>query len=282
MKWGRKRTQEENSTERKSFSLSDLLSLSWLTKLRSNNKLQSNNTSPKFPWKPKCVSKNQNPIPSTKHNSPPSSPRRMSTDQTIAPRRRSVGDEDRPLPIQHHKRHYSVGGDHIPASFSTTLGNVIPFSVVPKSKQNIPHVCPLHRSLPDSRLHQHKIQRRQRVKNRLVIANSDNARRKSFNGRIRPSKQHRVSARSVRRGRKDLENFAVVKKTIEPERDFKKSMVEMILETGIRRPEELESLLACYLTLNSDEHHHVIVKVFRQVCFEINLKQFGTRQSIAL
>ncbi|KAJ1688018.1 hypothetical protein LUZ63_019408 [Rhynchospora breviuscula] len=281
MKWGRKRTQQENSTEKKSFSLSDLFSLSWLSKLRSNNKPQSNNTSPKFhSCKPKCVSKNQNRIPSTKLNSPPSSPHRMSTDQSIAPRRRSVGDEDRPLPI-HHKRHYSVGGDHIPASSSITLGNVIPFSVVPKSKQNIPHVCPLHRSLPDSRLHQQKIwQRRRRVKNGLVIANSDSARRKSFNGRIRPRKQHRVSARSVRRGRKDLENFAMVKKSIEPERDFKKSMVEMILETGIRRPEELESLLACYLTLNSDEHHHVIVKVFRQVCFEINLKQFG-RQSIA-
>lgn len=67
----------------------------------------------------------------------------------------------------------------------------------------------------------------------------------------------------------------MVKRSREPERDFKKSMVEMILEKEIRRPEELESLLACYLTLNADEHHDVIVKVFRQVCFEINQKQFS-------
>jgi uncharacterized protein (TIGR01568 family) len=69
----------------------------------------------------------------------------------------------------------------------------------------------------------------------------------------------------------------VVKRSREPERDFKKSMVEMILEKGIREPEELESLLACYLTLNADEHYDVIVKVFRQVCLEINRKQLAGR-----
>jgi uncharacterized protein (TIGR01568 family) len=38
----------------------------------------------------------------------------------------------------------------------------------------------------------------------------------------------------------------------------------------VGRPEELETLLACYLSLNADEHHDCIVKVFRQVWFELN------------
>lgn len=62
----------------------------------------------------------------------------------------------------------------------------------------------------------------------------------------------------------------MVKSSSDPVRDFRESMVEMIWERGIGRPEELESLLACYLSLNSDEHHDVIVKVFRQVWFDLN------------
>uniref|UniRef100_A0A7N0SW41 Transcription repressor n=1 Tax=Kalanchoe fedtschenkoi TaxID=63787 RepID=A0A7N0SW41_KALFE len=62
-----------------------------------------------------------------------------------------------------------------------------------------------------------------------------------------------------------LESFAVVKCSFDPQKDFRNSMLEMILDQGISRPEELEELLACYLTLNSDEYHDLIIKVFRQV-----------------
>lgn len=67
-----------------------------------------------------------------------------------------------------------------------------------------------------------------------------------------------------------LESFAVVKCSYDPQKDFKDSMVEMIMEKKIRQPEELEELLACYLTLNSDEYHDVIVKVFRQVWYQLD------------
>lgn len=67
-----------------------------------------------------------------------------------------------------------------------------------------------------------------------------------------------------------FESFAVVKCSFNPHQDFRESMMEMIFEHGIRHPEELESLLACYLSLNSDEYHDVIVKVFRQVWFDLN------------
>ncbi|PON46944.1 Ovate protein family, C-terminal [Parasponia andersonii] len=67
-----------------------------------------------------------------------------------------------------------------------------------------------------------------------------------------------------------LESFAVVKCSYDPQKDFKDSMVEMVMEKKIREPEELEQLLACYLTLNSDEYHDVIIKVFRQVWYELD------------
>ncbi|XP_058092660.1 transcription repressor OFP5-like [Magnolia sinica] len=67
-----------------------------------------------------------------------------------------------------------------------------------------------------------------------------------------------------------FESFAVVKCSFNPQEDFRESMIEMILENGIGQPEELESLLACYLSLNSEEYHDVIVKVFKQVWFDLN------------
>ncbi|KAF8030910.1 hypothetical protein BT93_D0183 [Corymbia citriodora subsp. variegata] len=67
-----------------------------------------------------------------------------------------------------------------------------------------------------------------------------------------------------------LERFAVVKCSYDPQRDFRESMMEMIIERRIRRSKDMEELLACYLTLNSDEYHGLIIKVFRQVWFELN------------
>ncbi|XP_050218693.1 transcription repressor OFP2-like [Mercurialis annua] len=64
-------------------------------------------------------------------------------------------------------------------------------------------------------------------------------------------------------------SFAVVKSSIDPQKDFKESMVEMIMENNIRGSKELEDLLACYLSLNSKEYHHLIVKAFEQIWFDM-------------
>ncbi|KAF2305347.1 hypothetical protein GH714_004128 [Hevea brasiliensis] len=66
------------------------------------------------------------------------------------------------------------------------------------------------------------------------------------------------------------ESFAMVKCSYDPQKDFRDSMIEMIKEQRINQPEELEELLACYLTLNSDEYHDLIIRVFRQVWFDLN------------
>ena len=69
-----------------------------------------------------------------------------------------------------------------------------------------------------------------------------------------------------------LESFAVVKRSTDPQRDFRESMVEMIEKNGMGKAEELERLLACYLALNAEEYHGVIVKVFKQVWLDLDIE----------
>ncbi|KAK4440087.1 Transcription repressor OFP4 [Sesamum alatum] len=67
-----------------------------------------------------------------------------------------------------------------------------------------------------------------------------------------------------------FDSFAVVKSSFNPQQDFRDSMVVMMRAKQIRRPEELQELLAAYLTLNRDRHHELIIKVFQEVWFELN------------
>ncbi|TKY47244.1 Transcription repressor OFP2 [Spatholobus suberectus] len=65
------------------------------------------------------------------------------------------------------------------------------------------------------------------------------------------------------------EGFAVVKSSLDPQRDFRESMVEMIDENNIHESKDLENLLACYLSLNSREYHDLIVKAFEQIWYDM-------------
>ncbi|KAF3327377.1 transcription repressor OFP2-like protein [Carex littledalei] len=82
----------------------------------------------------------------------------------------------------------------------------------------------------------------------------------------------KIKHRKSNARRKDcaiLDSFAVVKSSSDPIKDFRESMVEMIIENNIRKSKDLEDLLACYLSLNSTEYHSVIVKVFEQIWFDL-------------
>ncbi|KAL4562197.1 hypothetical protein LXL04_034395 [Taraxacum kok-saghyz] len=83
--------------------------------------------------------------------------------------------------------------------------------------------------------------------------------------------KERVTEDAFRTG---LDSFAIVKTSFDPQQDFRDSMIEMIMEKRLREQEELEELLSCYLTLNCDGYHNLIVKVFRQVWFELNHLHF--------
>ncbi|XP_015884579.4 transcription repressor OFP7 [Ziziphus jujuba] len=64
---------------------------------------------------------------------------------------------------------------------------------------------------------------------------------------------------------KAKESFAVVKKSKDPYEDFKRSMLEMIMEKQMFEARDLEELLQCFLTLNSRQHHEVIVGAFSEI-----------------
>nr|XP_023926913.1 transcription repressor OFP7-like [Quercus suber] len=70
---------------------------------------------------------------------------------------------------------------------------------------------------------------------------------------------------SVRGNEKVRESYAVVKKTENPYEDFKRSMLEMILEKQMFETKDLEELLHCFLSLNSRVHHGVIVEAFSEI-----------------
>ncbi|QHO08165.1 transcription repressor OFP1 [Arachis hypogaea] len=74
---------------------------------------------------------------------------------------------------------------------------------------------------------------------------------------------------SAGQGRSVSGSFAIVKSSLNPQRDFRESMVEMIVQNNIRSSKDLEDLLACYLTLNSDEYHGLIINVFKQIWFDL-------------
>lgn len=92
-----------------------------------------------------------------------------------------------------------------------------------------------------------------------------NSPRMGYRRRIQGRKS--VSFSSSRRSMS--ESFAVVKSSKDPQRDFRDSMVEMIMENNLCASKDLEDLLACYLSLNSDEYHDLIISVFKQIWFDI-------------
>ncbi|KAL5557259.1 hypothetical protein UlMin_039495 [Ulmus minor] len=61
------------------------------------------------------------------------------------------------------------------------------------------------------------------------------------------------------------ESYAVVKKSEDPYEDFKRSMMEMILEKQMFDDDDLEQLLHCFLSLNSRQYHGVIVQAFSEI-----------------
>ncbi|CAF2137158.1 unnamed protein product [Brassica napus] len=77
----------------------------------------------------------------------------------------------------------------------------------------------------------------------------------------------RTSYTSKRKG--NSESFAIVLTSVDPERDFRESMVEMIVENKMKEQTDLEDLLACYLSLNSSEYHDIIIKAFEKTWFHL-------------
>ncbi|OEL38305.1 hypothetical protein BAE44_0000674 [Dichanthelium oligosanthes] len=65
------------------------------------------------------------------------------------------------------------------------------------------------------------------------------------------------------------ESVAVVKESADPLSDFRRSMLQMIVEKEIVGGSELRELLHRFLSLNSPHHHHVILRAFAEIWEEV-------------
>eukprot|EP00268_Persea_americana_P006633 TRINITY_DN1238_c0_g1_i2.p1 TRINITY_DN1238_c0_g1~~TRINITY_DN1238_c0_g1_i2.p1 ORF type:complete len:199 (+),score=25.98 TRINITY_DN1238_c0_g1_i2:111-707(+) len=78
-----------------------------------------------------------------------------------------------------------------------------------------------------------------------------------------------LHARSRSEGGRVGESVAVVKDSDDPLTDFRRSMLQMIVEKEIVGAEELKELLGRFLALNEKEHHEVIVRAFEEIWSEL-------------
>uniref|UniRef100_A0ACD5ZLT7 Uncharacterized protein n=1 Tax=Avena sativa TaxID=4498 RepID=A0ACD5ZLT7_AVESA len=60
-------------------------------------------------------------------------------------------------------------------------------------------------------------------------------------------------------------SVAVVKQSDDPLGDFRRSMVQMIVENGMVAGEELREMLRRFLSLNAPHHHDVILRAFAEI-----------------
>ncbi|GJN19978.1 hypothetical protein PR202_gb07299 [Eleusine coracana subsp. coracana] len=63
--------------------------------------------------------------------------------------------------------------------------------------------------------------------------------------------------------------WAVVKESADPLGDFRRSMLQMIVEKEIMGDDELRELLLRFLSLNSPQHHHLILRAFAEIWEEL-------------
>lgn len=105
---------------------------------------------------------------------------------------------------------------------------------------------------------------------RRSCANSTGIKLRASSPRLASRKNQAHARKSVSSGNRSLSgSFAIVKSSVDPQTDFRDSMVEMIVENNIRASKDLEDLLACYLSLNSSEYHDLIVNAFEQIWFDM-------------
>jgi uncharacterized protein (TIGR01568 family) len=84
-------------------------------------------------------------------------------------------------------------------------------------------------------------------------------------------RRHRRAASEGGGGRSGRveESVAVVKESADPLADFRRSMLQMIVEKEIVGGAELRELLHRFLSLNSPHHHHLILSAFAEIWEEV-------------
>ncbi|ESQ38174.1 hypothetical protein EUTSA_v10029393mg [Eutrema salsugineum] len=90
-------------------------------------------------------------------------------------------------------------------------------------------------------------------------------------------RQQQMRRRRRRRSKSSISNtkfivmMAMEKCSYDPRKDFRESMVEMIVANNIREANELRSLLEYYLSMNPREYRSAILEIFYEVCADLFL-----------
>lgn len=104
-----------------------------------------------------------------------------------------------------------------------------------------------------------------RLSTDTITPRGEEKKKKKQRRKIKKKKKVRVGGGHVEGGHWRIpwrESMAVVKQSENPYLDFKRSMLEMIVEKDMFDDRELEQLLFCFLSLNSPNHHRLIVNAF--------------------
>ncbi|CAN4126241.1 unnamed protein product [Withania somnifera] len=138
------------------------------------------------------------------------------------------------------------------------------------SKIDLPRIKTKPKRFDENQKTVKEVERMNTLAKRVSVSSSTGVKLRTNSPRITNSRKIQGSRKSVSSRRTSVsESFAVVKSSRNPQKDFRESMVEMIVENNISASKDLEELLACYLSLNSDEYHDLIIKVFKQIWFDI-------------
>ncbi|KHN19912.1 transcription repressor OFP6-like [Glycine soja] len=78
-----------------------------------------------------------------------------------------------------------------------------------------------------------------------------------------------------------VNSVAIEKDSSNPYHDFRHSMLQMIFEKEIESEDDLQDLLQCFLQLNAQCHHHVIVKAFNEICKEAFPHKVSTTPAVS-
>ncbi|TVU31907.1 hypothetical protein EJB05_23612 [Eragrostis curvula] len=130
-------------------------------------------------------------------------------------------------------------------------------------EESTPSLSALLRQLRD-------LERSVRFLHAAAPADCDAAAVKNDNGGGGGSRRHRRTASEGGGGGGRVEeSVAVVKESADPLADFRRSMLQMIVEKEIVGGAELRELLHRFLSLNAPHHHHLILRAFAEIWEEV-------------
>ncbi|XP_010541469.1 PREDICTED: transcription repressor OFP3 [Tarenaya hassleriana] len=258
------------------FRISDMMPNSWLYKLKGiRKKLRSSPSSPNFRQRSPEASSSRNPLPLPPRNASIKRRTRRKTLYKPSPRLKLSSSSSSSLkskPSESVVSAVTTSSEHVSSSpdhGSSSCDIVIDMKYVSVEDSRVP--VGFGKEAP--------LEARTRKKptsgSRKSNAGALGIKLRVNSPKISRKKSSRVSASNEQKGPEKenkgiAESFAMVLTSVDPERDFRQSMVEMIVENNIREQKDLEDLLACYLSLNSSEYHHVIINAFEKTWLHLS------------